>query len=315
MTTPRVMVTGAAGFVGTHLVEALEANGFDTISTSKDLPRTPAIRPIAALDIVDAAAVSDMVKKVQPTHLIHLAAIPTVTGVSGDPLAAWSINVHGTLNVARAILKHAPRCVLVFAGSGEVYGNSVAARGMLDETTLLAPANEYAVTKAAADLALGALCNLHSIRFRPFNHAGPGQSEDFVIPAFAAQIARIEAGQQPPIIQVGNLEVTRDFLDVRDVVRAYALAVERSDDIQAGTIINLASGTPRRIRDILDFFLHRATKEIKVQTEPSRARANEPPVSVGSAARAKALLGWTPQIPFDETLLSVLAHWRGQIAA
>ena len=155
--------------------------------------------------------------------MVHLAAIPTIAGAVADPAAAWRVNVMGTLDLARAIHQYAPECTLIFAGSAEAYGATARQGVPLKETDPLQPLNEYAATKAAADLALGALAanGLRVIRFRPFNHTGPGQTDEFVVPAFASQIARIEKGAQPPVMMVGNLDAQRDFLDVRDVVDAY----------------------------------------------------------------------------------------------
>src|SRR5262249_50548134 len=161
--------------------------------------------------------------KTKPTHIVHLAGVPSISGVRANPAQAWQVNVMGTLDLARALLAHAPDCALIFAGSSESYGASAISGEPLTELHPLQPMNEYAATKSAADLALGALAmsGLKAIRFRPFNHTGPGQTLDFVVPAFAHQIARIEKGLQSPTIQVGNLDVKRDFLDVRDIVDAY----------------------------------------------------------------------------------------------
>jgi GDP-4-dehydro-6-deoxy-D-mannose reductase len=182
------------------------------------------------LDITDADAVVTKISRSRPMHVVHLAGIAAIPEVSANVLRAWTPHLFGTLNLARAILKHAPDRVLIFAGSEQVYGDTAKSGLPLDETAQLAPVNEYATSKAVADLALGAFAKqgLRVVRFRPFNHTAPGQTEDFVVPSFAAQIARIEAGRQPPVIRVGNLEAQRDFLDVRDVAATYALAVRQS---------------------------------------------------------------------------------------
>ncbi len=177
---------------------------------------------------------------------------------------------------------------------------------------MLAPVDDYSVTKAAADLAVGALSfrSLRCIRFRPFNHTGPGQTEDFVIPSFAMQIARIEAGLAAPSIRVGNLDAERDFLDVRDVVAAYALAVKRVSQIPSGAILNLASGAPRRIRDVLDQLISLSSRSIAVEHEASRLRAADLPCIVGDASLAHRTLGWSPRYRFEETLRDILTHCR-----
>ena len=158
-------------------------------------------------------------------------------------------------------------------------------------------------TKAAADLALGALATqgLRCVRFRPFNHSGPGQTESFIVPALAAQIARIEAGIQPPVIKVGNLQAERDMLDVRDVVRAYALAIEKSDALASGTILNLASGIPFRMQTILDKLLSFSNADITIETDPERLRPSDIPRFIGVADKAQQLLGWKPEYVFADS--------------
>jgi GDP-4-dehydro-6-deoxy-D-mannose reductase len=222
------------------------------------------------------------------------------------------VHVGGTVNIAEAILGAAPHCCLVYIGSGLIYGDSAKSGLPVDETTLLAPVDDYAATKAAADLALGAMSHrgLHVIRMRPFNHTGPGQTEAFVIPAFAAQVARIESGLAPPTIRVGNLDPERDFLDVRDVAHAYALAVLKSNTIESNTIFNIASGAARRVGDVLDWFLGHSSKRITIEQDSSRVRPADLPRIVGNASRARQTLGWIPQREFDKTLCDILADWR-----
>jgi GDP-4-dehydro-6-deoxy-D-mannose reductase len=218
----------------------------------------------------------------------------------------------GTLVIANAILEKLPDCCLINAGSGLIYGDSAKSGEPLDENALLAPVDEYGATKAAADLALGALAHrgLKCIRMRPFNHIGSGQSESFVVPAFAGQIARIEAGLSAPVMRVGNLDAERDFLDVRDVAAAYALAVKNADSIAPGTILNIASGKPRKISAILDALLSHTTVEIRVELDPARMRPSDLSCVVGNAKRARTLLDWEPEQPFETTLLDVLNDQR-----
>ena len=180
----------------------------------------------------------------------------------------------------------------------------------------LAPADTYAATKAAADLAIGALAvqGLHAVRFRPFNHTGPGQSEDFVVAAFAAQLARIEAGQQPPVVRVGRLDPARDFLDVRDVVAAYVACLARPERLPPGTILNLASGHCRPIRAVLEDLIALAGLRPRIEEDAARLRPTEIPAARGSAAAAASLLGWQPSIPWERTLRDVLDYWRAEVA-
>ena len=313
----RVLVTGALGFVGPYLVEALRrayANNIEIIATAKDAGQHALLGPVMALDITDRAALEAATGTVKPTHVINLAGIAAPTAANADPDEAWRVHLHGTLGLARVILRRAPDCWLIHVGSGLVYGESAKAGRAIDENALLVPLDEYSATKAAADLALGALtrAGLKCIRLRPFNHTGPGQSEAFVVPAFAVQIARIEARLAPPIIRVGNLDAQRDFLDVRDVANAYALVMKNLGRLESGTVLNIASGIPRRISDILAALVARSRIEISVEQGSMRQRPGDLPVIVGDARRARELLHWKPEYPFEDTLAAVLNDFRAR---
>jgi GDP-4-dehydro-6-deoxy-D-mannose reductase len=276
----------------------------------------PALGTIETLDVTDARAVDQMIARFRPTHVVHLAGLAAIRAVTASPSVAWQLHLFGTLNIADAILGRVPDCTMIFIGSGHVYGASARSVPLLEESTLLVPTNGYEVTKAAADLAVGALAaqGLKCIRMRPFNHTGPGQTEDFVVPSFAMQIARIEAGRQRPVIRVGNLDAERDFLDVRDVAAAYALAVAKSDDMASGTVLNIASGVPRRVGDILNQLTAISTTVITVERDTARLRPNDTPRFVGSAEQAYRLLGWLPERRFDDTVADVLTFCRGIVS-
>jgi GDP-4-dehydro-6-deoxy-D-mannose reductase len=316
----RILITGATGFIGPHLIPELGRvlrEDAVVLPTARHADRLPDGDQAAPLDVTDEGAVDRVVADFAPTHVIHLSAVSSLLKASADRKAAWTINTFGTLNIAHAILRYAPRCWLIFAGSGLVYGDTARSGRPLDEAVLLAPNSDYSVTKAAADLALGALTGrgLKSVRLRLFNHTGPGQAEEFVVPGFAAQIARIEARLQAPVIRVGNLDAARDFLDVRDVTSAYALAVVKSTELDPGLVLNIASGTPRTIRSVLDELLALSPASINVEVDPSRMRPSDTPVYVGSAEAARRLLGWAPQHSFSATLSEVLVYWRWRVQA
>jgi GDP-4-dehydro-6-deoxy-D-mannose reductase len=315
----RVLITGAEGFVGPYVIKALRQlchGDLSIVATTKNSTTANGVDKSETLDVTDDRAVRDIIARYQPTHVVHLAGLAAPATAALNRQNVWQVHVGGAVNVAEAILGHAPHCCLVYIGSGLIYGDSAKSGLPVDETTLLAPVDDYAATKAAADLAMGAFSHrgLHVIRMRPFNHTGPGQTEAFVIPAFAAQVARIEHGLAPPVIRVGDLDPLRDFLDVRDVANAYALAVLKSEIIEPNTIFNVASGVARRIGDVLDWFLRRSSTKITIEQDKGRMRQSDLPRIVGNASRVRQTLGWAPEKEFDETLSDILADWRQRLS-
>ena len=310
----RILITGAGGFVGPWLLRQLKKGPLAEAAvlcwSKKAVSELTEV-----VDVQNRSDVERSVRNFRPTHVAHLAAQSHVPTSFADPEHTWRVNVMGTLHLFEAIRRYAPDARILFVGSSEVYGRSFQQRLPVAEDALLAPMNPYAASKAAADLMAGqyAVSGLKITRVRPFNHIGPGQSEDFVASAFAAQIARIEAGLQPPILRVGNLNAQRDFLDVMDVVRGYALILEGGAPIPVGTVLNVCSGSTRTIQSLLEQLLSLASVQISVELDPGRMRPTEIPVAAGSSALATHLLGWTPRIPFEQTLLGVLDYWRGKI--
>jgi GDP-4-dehydro-6-deoxy-D-mannose reductase len=304
MNPSKILVTGADGFVGRFLLPVLRA----------DFPGAE-IQGTGRLDITDRAAVFAAVAAARPEVCVHLAGIAAIGQALADPARTWAVNLHGALNLAEAILAHAPDCRMIFISSAEVYGGSFRAGVALDERAALAPMNLYAATKAAAELALGAMAGngLRLLRLRPFNHTGPGQAEAFVVPAFAGQIARIEAGLAPPVIKVGALRPARDFMDVRDVCAAYAACVRPVGELPENAVLNIASGRAVKIGDILRMLLDQARVKIDVAEDPARLRAVEIERAVGDAGLAERLLGWRPRIALEETLAGVLAAARAGV--
>ena len=267
------------------------------------------------LDVTDAGATAAFIENLQPDACIHLAGVAAVEAAKQAPEQAWAVNFQGALNMGTAIVTQAPQCRMIFISSAECYGASFKAGAALDEAAPLAPLNLYAATKAAAEMALGAMTSdgLRLLRLRPFNHTGPGQSEAFVVPAFAGQIARIEAGLITPQIAVGALSPERDFLDVRDVCAAYVLALRKFDYLPNNSVFNIASGLGVRIGDVLETLLEQARCPIDVVTDPARLRGVEIACAVGDARLARQALGWAPQYELGATLRGVLEAARRKI--
>ena len=312
----RILVTGGGGFVGRHLVAGLAArnpNADIIVGVYDENPQFFGDRVrTASFDITNADHVTAVVRAEKPTQLVHLAAHSDVALSHRHVRRTWEVNLDGTLNVVLAIMEAAPQCRLVYCSSSEVYGRSFLTGKPLDETALLEPNNPYGASKAAADVMVGQMVQqgLRAVRVRPFNHTGPGQSVNFVVPAFAAQIARIERGAQPPTISVGNLSSQRDFLDVGDVVDAYCSIVARFDAMPPNCVMNLASGQPVSIADILKMLVSQSSRKIEIVQDPARARSSDTPIAVGDASLARKLLEWQPRVKLSSTLASVLTYYR-----
>ncbi|MBU6425346.1 MAG: GDP-mannose 4,6-dehydratase [Rhodospirillales bacterium] len=298
----RLLLTGGDGFVGSHLQRHLRENA----------PEIELLAP--AFNITDRAAAKRLIEAAQPDVLLHLAAVSAPEKAADAPDHAWAVNVQGALNLAEAVLAHAPSCRFVFVSSAEVYGGAFTAGEPVTEDTPPEPQTPYAKTKAAAEEALAALPGLKLLRLRPANHTGPGQAPAFVVPAFAQQIARIEEGMQPPILTTGNLDARRDFLDVRDVCAAYAAALTMPT-FMPGEILNIGAGTTQRIGDLLEILLGLSKARIRVETDPAKQRPSEIPEARIDATRARQRLGWTPRIPIQETLAATLDYWRAAEAS
>ncbi len=311
----RILVTGAAGFVGGHLRDALRA-GFPGAQLIAAIHSRPAIGwdDSVTLDLGQPAALRTALAAVAPDAVLHLGAQSNVAASFRDVAATWEANLGGSINLGAAIMEVAPACRLLFASTGEIYGLSFQRGVALDEDAPLAPSNPYAAAKAAADIALGemALRGLQVVRMRPLNHVGPGQSEGFAVAAFARQVARIEKGLQEPVLRVGALDRWRDFLDVRDVCAAYTLALTKWDTLPNGVAMNLASGQGRRIGDVLAALIARSGMAIRIEEAADALRPNDIVRSLGDAGRARALLGWQPEIAWEATLDAVMQDCRAR---
>jgi GDP-4-dehydro-6-deoxy-D-mannose reductase len=315
----RVLITGATGFVGSHLRRFLLAQHPDNTVVGTAFPERPdATQPdgrdrILALDLRDRDATVDLLRETQPDAIVHLAAQSHVPTAYEDPWATLENNILGQLNLLEAciVTDQQPRIVVI--GSGEEYGRADESDLPLTEDHPLRPENPYSVSKVAQDV-MGyqyfISYGLPVMRVRPFNHIGPGQSTRFVLPAFASQVAEIEAGQREPVLHVGNLTPVRDFTDVRDVVSAYDLILRRGN---AGEVYNVASGHPVTMQDLVDHLIARVGLDIEIRRHPERYRPADIPVIYGSAAKLQCDTGWSPQIPLTRTIEDVLNEWRDHV--
>ncbi len=307
----RALITGIAGFAGSHLADHLLSEGWEV----SGIDRRTAVAAGAAVekcDILDPGEVGRAVEKARPDVVFHMAAVAFVPSAENAPQSAFSVNAAGTLNVLDECRRHAPGARVVIASSAEVYGKVTPDETPLTEAQEPRPANIYALTKLCAeDVAYyyARAYSLPAVILRPFNHIGPRQSPDFVTSSFARQIALIEAGLQPPVISVGNLEAARDFTDVRDTVRGYTLAAE---NCEPGKPYNICSGQAYVISDILDRLLKMSRVSIEIRVDPARLRKSEIPIMLGDYTLFTRATGWSPEHDIDSTLSSILNYWRSE---
>lgn len=309
-------MTGAGGFAGTHLLDYLgKATDWELYGSSHSLRTAPGsgrVRWVSA-DLTLRDQATSLVEQVRPAYIFHLAAQSNVQKAFNDPETTIINNVVGQLNLLDALRATSPRARVLIVGSSEQYGLVRPQDIPIDEDTPFRPNNPYAVSKIAQD-ALGLQYFLaygqENIRVRPFNHIGPGQTEHFVAAAFARQVARIEAGLQEPVIYVGNLAAERDFTDVRDMVRAYYLALTMGEP---GEVYNIGSGKGRSIQWLLDTLVSMSSVAVEVKHDPARMRPADIPVLVGDTTRFRERTGWQPEIALEDTLRDILQYWREKV--
>ncbi len=313
----RVLITGATGFVGSHLCRTLAAGGgveLFGLSLQESWPAgftdlEAGVRLFPG-DLCDEQTVDTTLREVQPDRVYHLAGYADVGRSFQEAEAAWGGNLTATLRLYDAILRWGGRPRVLYVSSGMVYGESDLSEGPVDESAPFRPESPYAASKAAADLASYQYARCHDlpiVRVRPFNHIGPAQSPRFAIAHFAHQIALIERGDQPPVLRVGNLGAERDLTDVRDVARAYTLLLERGIP---GDVYNLGSGRTWSMRACLDRLLVLSRVAIAIETDPALIRKVDTAamqVDIGVLRRAT---GWAPAYSIDQTLADTLNYWR-----
>ncbi|MDP8224917.1 MAG: NAD-dependent epimerase/dehydratase family protein [Candidatus Lernaella stagnicola] len=304
-----IAVTGAGGFVGAHLCAHLAACGDRITATDRDAPARDRCQN-EALDVTDAAAVDRFFAAQRFDAVLHLAAIAFVPEAERDPATAMHVNVGGTANVLHAVAKHQDKARVLVISSAEVYGAPAAEEMPITEEFAVRPVHAYAFSKWLAEQYARFVADREDIDLliaRPFSHIGPGQRPVFAAASFAKQLAEIAAGRQEPIIRVGDLSAKRDVADVRDVVRAYRLALEK---LPNGAVFNVCSGKERAIGDILNDLIELAGIEVRVEVDESRLRAHDIPVIRGAHEYLTRFTGWQPEITWRQTLTDLFQAWR-----
>jgi len=312
----RILITGGTGFVGTHLIRFLKSSEARLFVVSHrdaeagaDASQQSGVECCKA-DIRNEEEISSIVGAVNPTEIYHLASISSVSESWRDPRTTFEVNVIGSYNLFQAAMRlDAPPKILNISTS-QVYAQSATA---LTENSPLHPENPYAATKAMSELLPVQFSQSGTggiVTARAFNHSGPGQLPAFVLSSFAKQLAEMERGLCPPVLKVGNIQVVRDFMDVRDVVKAYCGLLHKG---VIGEIYNVCSGRGYVLADLVNELLKLCAVPVKIEIEPSRFRPSEPLSIVGDASRLRGATGWEPQISMQDTLKDLLAYWRKSI--
>lgn len=323
MTQQRALITGITGFVGSHMAEYLLATQpqIQVFGTARWRSRRDNIGAfsdrvqIIECDLNDGTSVRRMIEDTRPTYIFHLAAQSFVPTSWHAPVDTLTTNINSQLNLFEAVRQIGIEPRIQIAGSSEEYGKVLPDEVPIRETNPLRPLSPYAVSKVAQDM-MGwqyfACYGMQVVRTRAFNHSGPRRGDVFVESNFARQVAEIERGLIPPVLKVGNLEARRDFTDVRDIVRAYWLAVTKAEP---GEVYNIAYGKSWAIQEVLDMLLAQATVPIRVEQDPSRLRPSDVLILEGDASKFRARTGWEPTIPFERCLRDILDYWRQRVAA
>ena len=326
MTKKKVLVTGATGFVGRHLIHRLastvkpRAEIFGSCYPERpehciDLCAQFPDLKLLHLDLRSEDSIRAAVQSVKPDAIFHLAAVSQVRLSWENRQETIETNLMGTLYLYEAVRTSSPKTRILFISSSDVYGCLTPKRGSFREKDRGCAVSPYAFSKISGEILsefYAASEKLDIVIARPFPHTGPGQSADFVCGDWARQIALIEKqiGIRPPVITVGNLEIRRDFSDVRDIVRAYILLMDKG---RRGEIYNVCSGRPTSLKKILDTLLCLSSTEIEIRVDPTKIRKTDIPFLAGSRQKIKKETGWEPRLPLKKTLSDVLEYWRKRV--
>lgn len=307
-----VLVTGAGGFVGPHLAGALAARGAAVHGCGIGAP--PEGTPLESwreVDLADAEGLAEAVRAAAPAGVVHLAGQSSAAKSFEDPEGTMRANLDGTRHLLEAVRREAPAARVVVVGTSEVYGPCEPGTRVAEDAPFR-PVSPYADSKAKADALAAAYAGGHGldvVRARPFGHTGPGQTDRFVVPAWAKQVAEAEAGRAEPVLRVGNLEVTRDLSDVRDIVLGYVALLERG---ARGEAYNLCRGEGTPLTGVLAALLALARVPVRHEVDPARFRPADVPYLVGDPSRARRDCGWSVTRPLEQTLRDVLDDWRAK---
>jgi GDP-4-dehydro-6-deoxy-D-mannose reductase len=302
-----ILVTGSEGFVGSHLIKALDVSKYEVVATC--LPQLlPKKGKYVALDILNLDLTLEIFKQHKPDVVFHLAAISSVAKSFRDRPIAYSTNIAGTANLLEAAKSLNEEIQFYFVSTCEVYGGGEC----LTEDAPVVLKNPYAISKYAAEL----ICHdyqregMDCIILRPFTHTGPGQAESFVLPTIAKQIGEIEKGKRAPLIELGNIEAKREFLNVNDIIGAYVLALDKCFGRET---FNIAGGNGYTISELVGVFASLSKKEFELKINPTKIRKNDIPVLLGDGSKFSQLTCWSPKVKIEKTIEDILNYWRAKV--
>ncbi len=308
----KALIIGAAGFVGNYLIKHLRDDRQWQVSVTKMANEKIEASNVDVYDmnILEREQIKDVLEKVRPDYIFHLAAQSSVALSWKNPALTIDVNIKGSVNVLDEVreLDYKPRILLI--GSGEEYGHILPNESPIVEDNVLRPGNIYAATKSCQNMigkiyATGYKMDIMSVR--AFNHIGPNQAPMFVVADFCKQVADIEKGLKEPVIHTGNLSAKRDFTDVRDVVRSYSLLMDKGI---AGETYNVGSGHAVTIQSILDSIIALSDCDIKSEVDPDRLRPVDVPIIEADTTKLRECTGWVPTITLEQTLIETLNYWR-----
>jgi GDP-4-dehydro-6-deoxy-D-mannose reductase len=314
----RILVTGCTGFAGGYLVEELVGRPDNSVYGVSRRPEKAGslsdlqgkLAALLECNLADRHAIETALREVRPEAVYHLAGYAQVGRSFQEADDAWDANLTATRNLYEAVIRWGGKPRILAVGSGLVYGEARSSDGLTNESSPLRPVSPYAASKAAADLVgfqYGQSNRLEIVRARPFNHIGPRQSPEFAVAHFARQIALIEHGLQPPLLETGDLTPRRDLTDVRDMVRAYALLGEHG---KSGDVYNIGTGAVHSMQAVLDRLLALARVKIEVRQAANLMRASDPAALRADATKLRQDTGWAPRYSLDQTLADILEYWR-----